>query len=422
MSIRIKQFGLTLVIFVLAATAFGQSDRGTITGAVTDQSGAVIPGVPVIATNVATGVSFNTQTTETGNFTILSVPVGSYSLRVEKAGFRTFQQTGITVQVAQTVRINVTLDVGNATETVEVRGDASLLRTESVEQSTVLNGDKINQLPLNFANNGVRNPLTFLQLAPGASVGGWNDIRVNGSPAGTFRVIFEGQDATSALNPRLFNESQPTIDAVEEFALQSTNFSAEFGQVGGGLVNFTARSGTNQFHGTVFDYVNNEALNAAPTFAPIASYALQSIKANHCLVPHIVGDYGRRSYRFWGRDCDEDYRSDYTNDTCRRDALRLELFDAGAKQPCPEDLSNTLTALRYDGVVQRQFVVANPDFFPAIPALSLLAGFQPMQTIQRISATLRAPYIMQSPQLRARPRLGHGESAHRQDHRIRRIG
>jgi hypothetical protein len=269
MSIPIKRFGLALAISVLAATAFGQSDRGTITGAITDQSGAVIPGVPVIATNIATGISFNTQTTETGNFTIPSVPVGSYSLRVEKSGFRAFQQTGITVQVAQTVRINVVLEVGNATETVEVKADASLLRTESVEQSTVLNGDKINQLPLNFANNGVRNPLEFLKLAPGASVGGWNDIRVNGSPAGTYRVIFEGQDATSALNPRLFNESQPTIDAVEEFTLQSTNFSAEFGQVGGGLVNFTARSGTNQFHGTVFDYVNNEALNAAPAFAPI---------------------------------------------------------------------------------------------------------------------------------------------------------
>ncbi len=276
MSIRIKRFGLALGMFVLAATAFGQSDRGTITGAVTDQSGAVIPSVPVIATNIATGVTFNTQTTETGNFTIPSVPVGSYSLRVEKAGFRAFQQTGITVQVAQTVRVNVALEVGNATETVEVRSDASLLRTESVEQSTVLNGDKINQLPLNFANNGVRNPLTFLQLAPGTSVGGWNDIRVNGSPAGTFRVIFEGQDATSALNPRLFNESQPTIDAVEEFALQSTNFSAEFGQVGGGLVNFTARSGTNQFHGTVFDYINNEALNAAPTFAPIDANGAKS--------------------------------------------------------------------------------------------------------------------------------------------------
>jgi hypothetical protein len=269
MVIRIKTSALALAIFVLVAAAYGQSDRGTITGAVTDQSGAVIPNVPVVAVNIATGVSFSTQTTETGNFSIPSVPVGSYSLRVEKSGFRAFQQTGVTVQVAQTVRINVTLEIGSATETVEVREDASLLRTESVEQSTVLNGDKINQLPLNFANNGVRNPLTFLQLAPGASVGGWNDIRVNGSPAGTYRVIFEGQDATSALNPRLFNESQPTIDAVEEFALQSTNFSAEFGQVGGGLVNFTARSGTNQFHGTVFDYVNNEALNAAPTFAPI---------------------------------------------------------------------------------------------------------------------------------------------------------
>ncbi|MBO0857808.1 MAG: TonB-dependent receptor [Chloracidobacterium sp.] len=313
MIIKIKSSVLVFAIFILVSTAYGQSDRGTITGAVTDQSGAVIPNVPVVAVNVATGVSFNTQTTETGNFSISSVPVGSYNLRVEKSGFRTFQQTGVTVQVAQTVRINVILEIGSATDTVEVREDASLLRTESVEQSTVLNGDKINQLPLNFANNGVRNPLTFLQLAPGASVGGWNDIRVNGSPAGTFRVIFEGQDSTSALNPRLFNESQPTIDAVEEFALQSTNFSAEFGQVGGGLVNFTARSGTNDFHGTVFDYINNEALNAAPTFAPIDADGNKSktkIRQHDfggtfggpVLIPHLYDGRKKKTFFFFSNE------------------------------------------------------------------------------------------------------------------------
>src|SRR5439155_20467103 len=167
--------------------------------------------------------------------------------------------------------IAVLLQASTADNIITVSADAPLLKTESAEQSTVLSGNKKNQLPLNFANTGVRNPLVFLQLAPGTSVGGWNDIRVNGSPRGTFRVIFEGQDSTSALNPRLFNESQPSIDGVEEFTLQSTNYSAEFGQVGGGLVNFTARSGGNNFHGSVYEYLNNEALNAASAFAPISS-------------------------------------------------------------------------------------------------------------------------------------------------------
>ncbi|PYV15262.1 MAG: hypothetical protein DMG07_10220, partial [Acidobacteria bacterium] len=230
----------------------------------------MIPGASVIATNLATNQELRTITTETGNFTIPALSAGNYSLTVEQPGFRKFVQTGITVQVAQTLRIDVSLQVGAVDNQVTVNADAPLLRTESAEQSTVLSGDKVNQLPLNFANNGVRNPLVFLQLAPGTSVGGWNDIRVNGSPRGTFRVIFEGQDSTSALNPRLFNESQPSIDGVEEFTLQSTNYSAEFGQVGGGLVNFTARSGTKDYHGTAYEYLNNEALNAAPAFSPIA--------------------------------------------------------------------------------------------------------------------------------------------------------
>jgi Carboxypeptidase regulatory-like domain/TonB dependent receptor-like, beta-barrel len=260
-----------LLLFVLFGLipALAQSDRGAITGTVTDQGGGIVPGVSVVATNLATNQELRTVTTETGHYTIPAIPAGAYSLTVEQPGFRKFVQTGITVQVALTARLDVVLEVGAADNLVTVSADAPLLRTESAEQSTVLSGDKVNQLPLNFANNGVRNPLVFLQLAPGTSVGAWNDIRVNGSPRGTFRVIFEGQDATSALNPRLFNESQPSIDGVEEFTLQSTNFSAEFGQVGGGLVNFSARSGSNGFHGTVYEYINNEALNAAPAFAPI---------------------------------------------------------------------------------------------------------------------------------------------------------
>jgi len=255
-------------VFGSVVSGLAQSDRGTITGTVADQAGAMIPNVIVTAENLGTGVQIKTETTDTGNYTIPSIPAGSYSVTVEHQGFHKFVQTGIRVQVAQTARVDIALQVGETSQEITITADAPLLKTESAEQSTVLNGDKVNQLPLNFANNGVRNPLTFLQLAPGTSVGGWNDIRVNGSPRGTYRVIFEGQDSTSALNPRLFNESQPTIDAVEEFTLQSANFSAEFGQVGGGLVNFSARSGTNRYHGTVFDYLNNEALNAGRAFTP----------------------------------------------------------------------------------------------------------------------------------------------------------
>ncbi len=259
-----------LVAALLAAiSGFSQSDRGTVTGTVVDQAGALVPGAEVILSNIETGLEQRTQTTATGNFTLVQVPAGLYSLSVGKEGFRRYLQTGIRVQVAQTVRIDAALEIGATTESITVSADVSLLKTESAEQSTVLSGDRINDLPLNFGigAGAVRNPLTFVQLAPGTSVGAWNDIRVNGSVGNTFRIIFEGQDTTSALNPRVSDESQPSVDAVQEFAVQSSNFAAEFGQVSGGLFNFTARSGTNNFHGTAYEYMVNEALNAGTPFS-----------------------------------------------------------------------------------------------------------------------------------------------------------
>jgi hypothetical protein len=252
------------VLVCSAALLLGQSDRGTITGTVADQAGALVPGVEVVLVNIETGVERRTQTTETGNYTLSQVPVGVYAINVEKTGFRKFGQTGIRVQVAQTIRVDIALQVGATAESVTVTADASLLKTEGAEQSTVINRETINNLPLNFGtgNGAVRNPLSFVQLSPGTTVGTWNDIRVNGSVNNSFRIILEGQDSSSALNPRVSDESQPSVDALEEFTLQTSNFAAEFGQVGGGLFNFTARSGTNQFHGSAYYYGVNEALNS----------------------------------------------------------------------------------------------------------------------------------------------------------------
>ena len=266
-----KKLSCFFGLLVLAVSLYGQSDRGTITGTVSDAAGALIPSAAVIAINPENGAQFRTETTSTGNYTIPSVPAGGYELTIEHPGFRKFVQTGLRVQVAQTARVDVALQVGSTSDSVTITADAPLLKSENAEQSTTISGDRINALPLNFAlgAGAVRNPLSFVQLAPGASINGWNDIRVNGAPSNTFRIIFEGQDTTSALNPRVSDESQASVEAIEEFTLQSSNFSAEFGQVGGGLFNFTSRSGTNQFHGSGYDYVANEGLGAAQPFTNV---------------------------------------------------------------------------------------------------------------------------------------------------------
>jgi hypothetical protein len=264
----LKNCSRSLALFVVVSAALAQSDRGTITGAITDPSGALIPGARVTIINVQTETRSETISTSTGAYTLPALPAGNYTLKVEREGFNTYEQTGIHVQVAVTNRVDVTLTVGQSTQSVSVSAEASILKTESAEQSTTISGNTIDDLPINFSigAGAVRNPLSFVQLTPGATISGWNTIKVNGNPTGTFRILFEGQESSSGLDARVSDEVQPSVEAIEEFTLQTSNFAAEFGQVAGGLFNFTSRSGTNQFHGGAYIYGSNEALGAGIPF------------------------------------------------------------------------------------------------------------------------------------------------------------
>ena len=256
------------LLLACAVPAFGQSDRGTLTGTVADPSGAMVPGAQITVTNTETDLRYQTVSTGTGNYTVPSLPSGTYKLSVEAAGFGRYEQTNIRVQVAVSTRVDVAMQVGQAAESVQVTAEASMLKTESAEQSTTITGDKINSLPINFGigAGAIRNPLSFVQLTPGANISGWNTVTVNGMPSYSFRIIFEGQESSSGLDARVSDESQPSVEAIQEFTLQTSNFAAEFGQVAGGLFNFTSRSGNNQYHGSVYSYVANEAFNAGIPF------------------------------------------------------------------------------------------------------------------------------------------------------------
>jgi len=325
------------ISLLCAAAALAQSDRGTITGTVSDSAGAVVPGAVVVATNSETGVQSRTVTTSTGNYTIPSLPVGLYDVSVEVPGFKKHLQRGIKVQVAQTERVDIGLEVGTAAESVTVTSDAPLLKSEDAAQSNTISGDRINALPLNFAigAGAIRNPLSFVQLAPGSSINGWNDIKVNGAPSNTFRIIFEGQDTTSDLNPRVSDESQPSVESIQEFTLQTSNFAPEFGQVTGGLFNFTSRSGGNQFHGSAYDYFTNEDLNAGIPFTDSGHGHLvrpQSRKSDFgasvggpVWVPKVYNGHDRTFFFFNY----EMYRSHQGNDifgTVPTDAMRMGDF------------------------------------------------------------------------------------------------
>ena len=255
--------------FLIPLCLFAQADRGTLTGTISDPQGAVIPEAKILVRNSQTNAEYETVTTSTGNYTLAQLPAGSYELHVETAGFKRYTHQGIAVGVAQTARVDVILQVGATTESVTVTADAPLLKTESAEQSYNIATERINALPLNFSARGpgsFRNPFTFVQLLPGANITDRNNIRVNGMPNVTFGIRLEGQDQTRPLDPNNSDMVAPSVEAVQEISVQTSNFAAEYGQVAGGLFNFTTRSGSNQLHGSLYGYFVNEALHAGKPF------------------------------------------------------------------------------------------------------------------------------------------------------------
>jgi hypothetical protein len=266
-------------LFVLAGAALAQSDRGTITGTVSDPAGALVPGAAIEAKNAQTGAQYQTISTATGNYTLAQLPAGPYQLSVTLPGFKTFLRQGITVNVAQTHRIDVTLEVGALTESVTVSADAPLLKTESGELSHNVTAERLNDLPVlgvgasAAGSSGIRNPYAVTQLAPGTLWLPNNSVRLNGTPANSQTMRVEGQDATNGFANWASAQTQPSVDAIQEFAIQTSNYAAEFGQAGGGVFNITMRSGTNQFHGSAYDYWVNEALNASTPFSNVKPLA-----------------------------------------------------------------------------------------------------------------------------------------------------
>jgi hypothetical protein len=292
-----RSLSVAVGVFAVAFAAFAQSDRGTITGTVSDPAGAVVAGASVEARNVATGLTYEAASTGTGNYTLSQLPAGDYELSVTVPGFKKSVYTNITVQVAGTLRIDVALEVGTAAEAVTVTEAAPLLKTESGELSHNMTTERLDNLPvinLGFgaALGNVRNPLQAIALIPGSAFANDNTLRVNGMPANTQSIRIEGQDATNGQHREFNQVTQASLDAIQEVTVQTSNFAAEYGQAGGGYFNYTMKSGTNQFHGSAYDYFVNEILNAGTPFTDAG--LTNSQKAGQ----HIRNAQRRNNYGF----------------------------------------------------------------------------------------------------------------------------
>jgi hypothetical protein len=262
---------LALFVYLLTTTAmlFAQADRGTITGTIADPAGAVVPGAPIELRNIETGSSFKVASTETGNYTAANLPAGTYEMTVNVSGFKKYNRTNIQVQVAQTLRLDVPLEVGSSTESVTVTAEATLLKTESGDLSHNVESSRMNNLPMlglgeaSAGTSGIRNPLAVTMLAPGTYYKANADVRVNGAPSNSQSIRVEGMDAGNSLMTYAQAQTQPSVDSIQELSIQTSNFAAEFGQAGGGVFNLTMKGGGNGYHGTVYDYFVNEFMNAA---------------------------------------------------------------------------------------------------------------------------------------------------------------
>ncbi|MBV9771195.1 MAG: TonB-dependent receptor [Bryobacterales bacterium] len=269
---------------LFASLVFGQGGNGTITGTVSDPTGLPVAGANVQARNVETGVMYSGASTSAGNYAIADLPVGTYELTVTVSGFKTYTHTSLAVDAAKIVRVDIPLEVGATSESITVEAQASLLQTESGDLTHNVTVEQMDDLPLlgigtvNAGTSGYRNPYNTLLTLPGvsgyASSGLFTINGLGGTPPGGFipslseTMRIEGQDATSQIfGTYVYTQmAQPDTDAVQEIAYQTSNYAAEYGQAGSVVINMTMKSGTNQFHGTGFEYFVNEDLNAANPF------------------------------------------------------------------------------------------------------------------------------------------------------------
>ena len=290
-------------VFVCVCAALAQSDRGTITGTVSDPAGAIVAAAQVEARNVATDAVYQAATSATGNYTIAQLPVGSYDLTVTVAGFKKFVRTGLVVQVAGTLRVDAALEVGSNTESVTVEAAAPLLKTEGGEVATNISTSTLDELPiltlagsLNTQSNpsglgNIRNPLAAVELLPGARFSSDYIMRINGMPSSSQSINLEGQDATNGFYQSRTQINQAGVEAIQEVAIQTSNFAAEYGKAGGGYFNYTMKSGTNQLHGSAYDYFVNEALNAGLPFTD-AGNVNPAKEGQHIRNPIRQNDFG----------------------------------------------------------------------------------------------------------------------------------
>ena len=282
LSVAFRVSVATLFFMLSAMALFGQSERGTITGVVHDSSGAVVPNAKVTIVSQSTNVSLAMTTNEAGEYTAPSLQAGTFTVRIAKEGFRTSELRGLALDAAQTVRADATLEVGSSTQAIEVMASAVQLQTEDAKSSTIIQNKLVNDLPL-VVGGTVRTPFDLASMAPDAkNLGGDNGFMLGGGQAASYGTSLDGvsTNTSRAMSKSWVASNAPSVEAIEQFSVDTNGFKAEFGHAGGGNLTYVSKSGTNQFHGSAYEFLRNNDLDANNFFNNTAGIANSIYKQN----------------------------------------------------------------------------------------------------------------------------------------------
>src|SRR3954454_2954626 len=277
MKITRRYFALAVLLASLPTALLAQFETASVLGTLKDGTGAVIVNGKVTLENTKTGVNAATTSNDSGNFDFVAVQIGTYRLKAEAPGFKTGLSPEFTVAVSARQRVDMTLEVGDVTQSVAVKDTVAMLETDSSDRGQVIGNATVVNLPLNGRNYsdlallapGVRK--SFLGMDPNNSNFREGSFNVNGQRSAFNNFQLDGVDnnAYNTSNQGYSNQAiQLSPDAVAEFKVQTDNFSAEYGRAGGAIINVSLKSGTNQFHGAAWEFLRNTKLNAVGYFKP----------------------------------------------------------------------------------------------------------------------------------------------------------
>ena len=252
---------IVILLLVIASATFSQTGRGTLTGTATDSSGAVVPRVSVVLTNAETKTRYEAQASAAGVYAVPELPYGRYTVEIRQTGFQTALANDVQIAVNQVTRLDVTLQVGEVQQSVEVKAVSPLLQQDTSTVQTNYNTKLMSELPLALGAFGARSPEAFTFLTPGVVGTAWLNT-INGGQTWSNSVLLDGASAGRSWHPGDFDESAPSVEALGEFSIKTNTFSAEYGRTGSAITSFAYRSGTNNLHGSLYEFERNEVFDA----------------------------------------------------------------------------------------------------------------------------------------------------------------